>query len=95
MKYRLVYSKRYERSFKRILKSGVSDNMLRKLRELLFTLASGKVMPANARDHALTGDMSGYREFHVGGDMLVVYTKHENTLMLELVNIGSNAQIFE
>lgn len=94
MKYTLVYSKRYERSFKRLLRSGLSDAILKRLRGYVHSLAAGEVLPSNAFDHKLTGDMNGYREFHVGGDLLVVYSKHEEVLILEFVDIGSHSQLF-
>lgn len=47
-------------------------------------------------DHALTGDWSGHRECHVGGDFLLVYTvesigKYEQIVF---VRAGTHAELF-
>jgi len=43
--------------------------------EYLSLLADNKALPPEARDHDLQGDWRGFREFHVGGDLLVIYRK--------------------
>ena len=46
-----------------------------------------------SKDHELKGNWQGYREFHISGDLLLIY-KIENKI-LYLVRIGSHAQLFE
>jgi mRNA interferase YafQ len=95
MKYTLTYSRRYERSYKKLLKSGLSEQTKKRLRDALVLLVMGDSLPIHLRDHALMGDMNEYRELHIGGDLVVVYMRYEKLLILELVDIGSHAQIFE
>jgi mRNA interferase YafQ len=52
-----------------------------------------EALPAQARDHALTGEYKDTREFHVSGDLLVVYRIEENTL--QLLRIGTHSQLFK
>lgn len=64
------------------------------LKYILFigTLLRGEPLPVEAKDHPLKGKFIDYREFHISGDLLVVYRVKEDTL--ELVTIGSHSEIF-
>ncbi|MDO6826828.1 type II toxin-antitoxin system YafQ family toxin [Poseidonibacter sp. 1_MG-2023] len=44
-------------------------------------------------DHALKGDYKSFREFHISGDMLIIYIIENN--YLKLVRIGTHSQLFE
>lgn len=50
-------------------------------------------LPSEAKDHELKGNWNGYREFHISGDLLLIY-KVENSI-LYLVRIGSHSQLFD
>lgn len=56
-------------------------------------LLNGKELPKEARDHALVGEWSNTREFHISGDLLVIYTIDES--LLQLVRIGTRSQLFK
>ncbi|KAE8128157.1 type II toxin-antitoxin system YafQ family toxin [Bifidobacterium tibiigranuli] len=45
------------------------------------------------RDHALTGNLQGYRELHIDSDWLLVYRIENNTLTLVLVATGSHDEL--
>jgi len=55
-------------------------------------LLEGRTLPPVALDHSLKGNFIGYREFHVSGDLLVVYMVEDETL--KLIRIGSHSEIF-
>ena len=59
----------------------------------LGVLLEEKSLPNEAKDHELKGNWQGYREFHISGDLLLIY-KIENGI-LYLVRIGSHSQLFE
>jgi mRNA interferase YafQ len=56
-------------------------------------LLNEEELPSNARDHDLTGNYKDTREFHISGDLLVVYRVEADTL--ELLKIGTHAQLFK
>ena len=64
------------------------------LKYILFfaELLRGEPLPSEAKDHPLKGNWKDYREFHVSGDLLVIYRVVEDTL--ELVTIGSHSEVF-
>jgi len=59
----------------------------------ITALLKEEKLPAEALDHHLAGNYSGYREFHISGDLLVIYTIESNTL--QLVRIGSHSELFK
>ena len=64
-----------------------------KLFMYISLLVNEKDLPSSARDHDLTGNYKDTREFHVSGDLLVVYRVESNTL--ELLKIGTHSQLFK
>lgn len=48
-------------------------------------------------DHALTGNWSGYRECHIGGDFLLIYQIEESSKyeMVVFVRAGPHSELFE
>ena len=58
----------------------------------ISSLLKKETLPKEALDHSLKGEFSKYREFHISGDLLVIYTKEEDTL--KLIRIGSHAELF-
>lgn len=59
----------------------------------LSMLIDGKALPLEARDHNLIGDYSSFKEFHVGGDLLVIYSIEDD--ILRLSRIGTHSQLFK
>jgi len=43
-------------------------------------------------DHALKGEWNGWREFHVSGDLLLIYRINKQTL--ELARMGTHSELF-
>ena len=70
----------------------MSDDQYKKYIEFVYLLLNRNSLPTYARDHCLIGNFVGFREFHVGGDLLVVYCIEDD--ILRLTRIGSHSQIF-
>ena len=71
----------------------MSDKHLTKFIQYLHTLAIHKTLPPDAKDHSLNGEWSDFREFHVSGDLLVIY-QIENEV-IKLVRLGTHSQLFK
>jgi len=54
--------------------------------KFLSILLNGEALPLEARNHNLIGDYSGFKEFHIGGDLLVIYCIEDD--ILRLTRIG-------
>jgi len=83
---------RHKIFIKDLKKSQLSNQHFSKYIVYLSMLIQEEILPQEALDHALKGEYLGLREFHISGDILIVYKIEKNTLML--LRIGSHAQLF-
>lgn len=63
------------------------------LPEVIEQLAADTPLAPALRDHALSGNWSGFRDCHVRPDLVLIYQKTEDTL--RLIRLGSHAELFE
>ena len=84
---------RHRQFLKDFAKAKLTDTQFAKLVRYLSLLADGKPLPPEARDHALAGEYADTREFHLGGDMLVIYLDGDEAITL--LRIGTHAQLFK
>lgn len=92
MEYRVLYSKKFLKSLDRVKQWQGFKN--EKLRHVIRLLSHKEALPVQYRDHALSGDMLGYRECHIAPDILLIYEIDNDVLVLTLINIGNHAQLF-
>lgn len=71
----------------------MSDKHLTRFIQYLHILSEQKALPADAYDHTLKGEWSDFREFHVSGDLLVIYQIENQTI--KLVRLGTHNQLFK
>lgn len=58
-------------------------------------VANDAPLPAEYKDHMLSGDWDDHRECRTGGDLLLVYTVDKNTNLVVFVASGTHAELFE
>jgi len=85
--------KRHKLFVKELRNLKLSDQHFTKYIVYLSKLIEEKPLPEEALDHALKGEYQDCREFHVSGDLLVIYLIDEDTL--NLIRIGSHSQLFK
>ena len=71
----------------------MTDTQYVKYLKYLAALLDYEELPPQSRDHRLTGEYSGFREFHIGGDLLIVYVIEDD--ILRLTRIGTHSQLFK
>ena len=59
----------------------------------LAKLINQEELPPEAQDHPLIGNYSNTREFHISGDLLLIYLSTETELVL--IRIGTHSQLFD
>jgi mRNA interferase YafQ len=92
--YLISRTKGFEKSYKKIKKSGRLKRQAKEsLTEAIDTLAEGKKLPAEYKDHQLRGELEQYRECHIKGDLLLVYQIRKKELLLILVDIGTHSYL--
>lgn len=86
------FSAAFRRAYKRLRRSGKFPK--EEVDDLIDLLASDERLPQQNRDHALHGEYAGKRECHIRGDLLLVYERHDDILVLVMINIGTHHDIF-
>ena len=64
---------------------------------IVTLLANDQPLPASCRDHALVGNLTCFRDYHIKPDWLLIYAKSstedgQDVLRLEMT--GSHADLF-
>jgi mRNA interferase YafQ len=85
------YTTQAKRDIRKLARQGKD---VTKLASVLNEIAAGKALPAKNRDHALTGNYTGYRECHVEPDWLLIYLVNGVDLFLTAVRTGSHSELF-
>lgn len=78
--------------FKRDLKKRFLELATVEWAEVLGYLVNDVPVPDKYRDHPLVNDKNGYRDCHIKPDLVLIYGKKENALIL--VRLGSHSEIF-
>ena len=64
------------------------------LKSVIRTLAEGKKLDDEFKDHKLIGNYLGCRECHIQPDLLLIYRIDNDILELALVRVGSHSKLF-
>jgi len=83
------------KKFKRDMSKAIfSDSQFNKYIKYLNLLIDNQELPIEAKNHSLKGEWKGFYEFHIGGDLLIIYHYLDNQT-LELIRIGTHNQLFK
>ena len=70
----IVFTRRFERDFRRLKKRLASHVLDYETLEYVFELLQrGQSLPEAFREHSLKGDYAGFKECHVDADWLLIY----------------------
>ncbi len=92
-KYQVVYSTKFKKSLKKILKQGKNID---ELKDVINKLAIKEELDSKYKNHKLLDDKY-YRncnECHIRPDWLLIYQYNDNMLLLLLMNTGSHSDLF-
>ncbi len=82
---KLETSRKFDKDLKKF-------GLLAPLIEVLSHLLNDTKMSEKYRDHALTGNMKGFRECHIKPDLLLVYEKCDDKIIL--VRLNTHSELF-
>ncbi|MGD0801235.1 MAG: type II toxin-antitoxin system YafQ family toxin [Terracidiphilus sp.] len=92
---KIEWTRQFKRDYKRTKASSrYRDDLETLLPAVLDKLEVDQELDPKFKDHALTGEMAGFRECHLRPDLLLVYTKAEAPPSLILMRIGSHSELF-
>ena len=90
--YLVRSTKAYRKELKRVSKHRNFDEG--SLNAIIDTLKRGERLEPKYLDHQLSGEFEDCRECHIKNNLLLVYQKHEDILVLLLIEIGTHDDIF-
>ena len=85
----LEQSTKFSQDIKRLAKRGKD---IVKLIKVIVLLTTKTPLPPNYRDHALKGELLGFRDCHIEPDWLLLYAIDDNELYLS--RTGTHADLF-
>ena len=93
-KYQVVYSLKFKKSLRKIIKHGKDIN---KLEQVVEKLANKEKLALKYKNHKLINDRTyqNCSECHIEPDWLLVYQYNDNKLLLLLMNNGSHSELFD
>lgn len=83
----------FKRDYKREAKGQHRATLDEELLPVLKALVTDQPLDARYRDHPLVGDWVGYRECHIKPDLLLIYRKIGDDLLV-LARLGSHSELF-
>lgn len=86
---RIDFSNVFKKSYKKLNKK---DKEL--FAAISLKLANNEILEPKYKDHDLKGKFIGFRECHLKPDLLLIYQKQEDKLVLYCLNIGSHSELF-
>ena len=87
--YEINYSKSFKKDFKKL--SEVDRELTL---EVLYKLSENENLDPKYKDHALKGKYSKYRDCHVKPDLVLIYEKREDLLILKALRVGKHSEVF-
>lgn len=87
------FTRQFLKDWQRLNNSGRYD--MEKLKKIMLLLVANEgPLPAEFRDHELTGEWRDHRECHVGGDFLLIYILDEKQNLVVFTRAGTHAELF-
>ncbi len=85
-----VYSKRFERDVRRMMKRG---NDPERLKSVVRMLVHQETLDERYKNHPLKGDYKGCYDCHIRPDWILIYRIEEE--IIQFVRTGSHADLFK
>ena len=89
--YRIGYTTRFKKDFKRCKKRGLDISILE---EAIETLRLNGNLPEKYKQHKLTGNYKDCWECHLQPDWLLVWMQNDCELVLLFTNTGTHSDLF-
>lgn len=89
MQYDIKYSSKFKKHYKKL---NIKEQQ--EARAIIERLANDEPLEPKYKDHALKGDFIGFRECHIKPDLLLIYQKQDDKLILYCLDIGSHSELF-
>lgn len=89
MRYTIELSNRFKKRYKKL-----NPQQKQIFQVIVNRLANDEDLEIKYRDHALKGNYIGFRECHLMPDLLLIYKKQGDKLILYCLDIGTHSDLF-
>lgn len=89
MVYKIATTRRFDKEYANL---PPADRELAK--QVINRLAKDEVLEPKYRDHPLKGDYAGFRDCHVKPDLVLIYSKNKDAILLTAFRINSHSELF-
>lgn len=89
-KYQILRLKSFKTNFKKLCKEDKELAL-----DIIERLANDEILEEKYKDHALQGNFKGYRDCHIKNDLVLIYKKDKNILILTCVSIANHSNSFK
>ena len=91
MSLQIVWTTQFKKDYKRAIRRKKDMSLID---DIIRNLSKGESLPEKNKDHALSGQWIGFREYHIQPDWLWVYRIENDILVLTLSRTGSHSDLF-
>lgn len=93
-KYDVVYSTKFKKALKKLIKQGKDIN---ELFDIIDKLANDEKLNMKYKNHSLVNDKyyKDCNECHINTDWLLIYRYNKDKLLLLLIDTGSHSELFK
>ncbi len=90
----MKYTIKKTSSFKTSIKKIKDQAILKEIEKVIDKLTNDEKLEDKYNDHKLKGEYKGYKECHIKPDLLLIYKKQKEVLILTCVDIGNHSELF-
>ncbi len=65
------------------------------LKQTIIKLANDEKLEDKYNDHSLIGNYKDFRECHIKPDLLLIYQKKKDILLLTCIDLGSHSELLK
>jgi len=90
MKYRFEYTTKFKKDYRKL----TDQKIIHELDIVIDKLLNGETLEAKYQDHPLLGNYKGCRDCHIRPDVVLIYKKEEDILVLTALRVGTHSELF-
>ena len=87
--YRFKPSSKFRKQYKKL-----NQKEKEITKKIINKLLNNEILESKYKDHKLIGKYACFRECHIKPDLLLIYKKENNALILVCIAIGSHSDLF-
>ncbi|AZI39039.1 type II toxin-antitoxin system RelE/ParE family toxin [Epilithonimonas vandammei] len=89
--YKIVASRKFQKDFKKALKRGLKESLLK---DVALLLEKSGNLPPKFKSHKLSGKYNGLLECHIQPDWLLIWDQDEEVRLITLLRTGTHSDLF-